>query len=66
MIRPLQVVLDEHMLKALHFYSWNISQTAIALGMHRRTLYRSITKNKWMVRVPLRRELLIYESNKGV
>ena len=46
-IQPLEVVAEEHMLKALRFYAWNITQAAKALGIDRRTLYRAIKKNDW-------------------
>ncbi len=46
-IQTLEVVSEEHMLKALQFYSWNITQAAKALGIDRRTLYRAIKKNEW-------------------
>lgn len=46
-IQPLEAVAEEHMLNALKFYGWNITQAAKALEIDRRTLYRTMQKNGW-------------------
>ena len=46
-IRPLDDVIEEHMLKALQFHNWNLAAAARDLKVDRRTLYRTMKRKGW-------------------
>jgi ActR/RegA family two-component response regulator len=45
-IRPLDDVIDEHIMRAMQAAEFNVSVAAEALGMHRRSLQRYLRRRE--------------------
>lgn len=45
-VQTLSQVIAEHVTLALTIYAWNMSKTAEAIGVDRRTLYRLVERHK--------------------